>query len=422
MKNIPGRLTTVNNFLIHLQQRLCQVVTAELQSQLDEDVTACLHRAYHQRRQSISRRTQARCQRCGTSGAHAFSRNGHRPRQLLTSYGVVRFWLPRVVCACGGSVSVPFSVLQPYQRWWDDMTHQVQRWAQWGVSLRQMQTAMGDTLHTQIGLRKLNTLTHQTTRSVVQELTSVSPVVMLDAIWITLLADTGSTRKDRSQRERPVKAGKKVCVLVALGLYPQSGRWGILGWDIADSESREAWETLLLTLEQRGVYRQRGLELLIHDGGSGLIAALNRMYPHVPHQRCLFHKLRNLRASIHIPAGMPHAQARELRRELLQQLQPIFQAVDTATAVRLRDTFCEQYATTQPNLVATLQRDWDESVAFFRVLKRYPNWPRSALRTTSLLERVNRMLRRLFTAANAYHSPAGLLADVDRVLRPLQLI
>lgn len=422
MKNIAGRLTTVNDFLSNLQQRLRQIVSEELQSQLDGEVTTWLHRAYHQRRGPMQRQTQARCQRCGTCSARAFSRNGHRPRQLLTSYGVVCFWLPRVVCACGGSVSIPFSVLRPYQRWWDDVTQQVQRWAQWGVSLRQMQATMGDTLHTQVGLRKLNTLTRQTVRSVVQELTSVPPVVMLDAIWITLLEDTSSTRKDRLQRERPVKAGKKVCVLVALGLYPQSGRWGILGWDIADGESQDAWEMLLVNLEQRGVYRQRGLELLIHDGGSGLIAALNQVYPHIPHQRCLFHKLRNLRASIHVPAGMPHAQVRAFKHELLQQVQPIFRAEELATAVRLRDAFCQQHATTQPGLVATLQRDWDESVAFFRVLKRYPNWPRSALRTTSLLERVNRMLRRLFRAANAYHSPTGLFADVARVLHPFQLI
>lgn len=422
MMNIPGHLTTVNDFLANLQERLCQIVTRELQSRLDDDVTQWLHRAPYQPRQHVGRKTQARCQRCGQCAARAFSRNGHRPRQLLTSYGVVQFRLPRVVCECGGSVRVPFSVLQPYQRWWDDLVGQVQRWAQWGVSLRQMQASIGDTLHTPVGLRKLNTLVQQTTRHRVQDLTSVPPVVMLDAIWITLLQETGATRKDRLQRDRPVKTGKKVCVLVALGLYPQSGRWGILGWDIAQSESQDAWERLLLELEQRGVYRQRGLELLIHDGGSGLIAALDLIYPNIPHQRCLFHKPRNLHASIHVPASLSGKQARAFKRDLLHEVQPIFHADNLASAMRRRDAFCERHIDTQPDLVATLMRDWEDSVAFFRVLVRYPKWPRSALRTTSLLERVNRMLRRLFRAASAYHSPTGLSADVHRVLLPMQLI
>lgn len=46
---------------------------------------------------------------------------------------------------------------------------------------------------------------------------------------------------------------------------------------------------------------------------------------------------------------------------------------------------------------------------------------RRFLRTTSLLERVNRMLRRLFRAAGAFHSAAGLLAAVAKVLNRLCL-
>jgi hypothetical protein len=55
------------------------------------------------------------------------------------------------------------------------------------------------------------------------------------------------------------------------------------------------------------------------------------------------------------------------------------------------------------------------------MLARFPNCTRSALRTTSLLERVNRILRRLFRAAEAYHSVSGLLATVTRVLNPMRL-
>jgi hypothetical protein len=55
-------------------------------------------------------------------------------------------------------------------------------------------------------------------------------------------------------------------------------------------------------------------------------------------------------------------------------------------------------------------------------LTRFPHWPRTALRTTSLLERINRRLRRLLRAASAFHSRSGLLSAVARSLIPLRLI
>jgi len=410
------------SFFANVQEILRQVVQHQIEAQLEAEVEAYLHRRSHARRSGVHRRTQAKCRRCGSREAHAFSRNGHRQRELVTSLGVVKFWLPRVVCACGGSVHIPFSILQPYQRLWADVLAQIERWAQWGVSLRQMQAAIGDELSIQVGLRKLNEVVHQVVKPTDIELTSVPPIVMLDAIWVTLLEDTPERKKDTLKRQRTVKERQKVCILVALGLYPQTQHWGILGWGLAASESQEAWEQLLLPLEARGVYRQRGVELFIHDGGKGLVASLDLMYPNIPHQRCLFHKLRNLWQAIQTPDGLSREQRRDFKRELLQLVTPILYADSLQEAQQLRDRICAQWQDTQTAFVDTLKRDWHETIAFFRVLARYPDWPRTSLRTTSLLERINRILRRLFRSAGAYHSRAGLLATVARVLGPMLLI
>lgn len=238
---------------------------------------------------------------------------------------------------------------------------------------------------------------------------------------MTLLETTPEHQKDSLQRQRVVKKRKKVCILVALGLYPQSQRWGILGWQLAHNESQQAWEELLLPLENRGLYQQRGVELFIHDGGKGLIAALNWLYPHVPHQRCIFHKLRNLWHAIQVPTGCTRRDATDFKKDLLQHVNPIFYAKTVHEAERLRDEVISQWQPTQSKFVDTLQRDWHETIAFFQVLSRFPTWQRTALRTTSLLERVNRMMRRLFRAAGAFHSLAGLLASVTRILAPFWL-
>lgn len=218
-----------------------------------------------------------------------------------------------------GQRADPFSILSPYQRLWEDLIEQVGRWANLGLSLRQMQAEIAEQQHTQVGLQVLNELVQTLRPAAEAPLSSVAPVVLLDAIWLTLFEDQGSCQADKLGRQRLTKQRDKVCVLVALGLYPQSGRWGILGYSVADDESQAAWEQLLTKLETRGVYRERGVELFIHDGGSGLTAALKLVYPHLPHQRCLFHKLRNRYHAIRLPVVLPRAEARTLKRELLDQ-------------------------------------------------------------------------------------------------------
>lgn len=410
------------SFFKDLHHALTIQVSKMIEDRLEEDVNTWLYRGHYQRRQHVKRRSQASCQKCGSQEARHFMRNGYRERQMVTQFGVIDFRLPRVRCVCGGSVQIPFSIMKPYQQIWDDVVSQVQRWADLGLSLRQMQTEIGEQFNTQVGLATLNQIVHDVDQPTDIELSSVPPVVMLDAIWLTLLTPTGKTQMDNLKRQRPVKTKQKVCVLVALGLYPQTGRWGILGWHIAQDESKEAWQDLLVSLETRGLYRERGLELFIHDGGKGLRAALDYLYPHIPHQRCAFHKLRNLWHSIQVPDGLTKQERLDYKVQLLQPIQAIFYAEDETEARQLRDAFVQSFEHQQPDFVAILQRDWHETVAFFKILDHFPDWQRTALRTTSLLERVNRMLRRLFRPKGAFHSLDGLLATVVRVLNPKRLI
>ena len=423
MVSIDQDGTGFKSFLAGVRQSISEWVEQRIEAHLEAEVEAWLHRRPYARRAGVGQhQRQSRCCRCGTRQVRCFWRNGHRSRQIVTTFGVLTIWLPRIRCECGGSVPLPSSILRPYQRLWDDVLGQIGRWAMLGLSLRQMQTEIGEQLHTQVGLRKLNETVQAIRQPVELPLSSVPPVILLDAIWVTLLeADAGSSQ-DRLGRQRTPKHREKVCLLVALGLYPQSGRWGVLAWTLAENESQAAWERLLAPLEMRGVYRERGLELFIHDGGTGLMAALRLMYPHIPHQRCLFHKLRNVWHAIRPSTTLTRDEAQTFKRTLLQQAQAVFLASTADEAAQRRDAFCALWRTEQPEAVATLCRDWNESIAFFRVLSRFPAWQRHYLRTTSLLERVNRLLRRLFRAASAFHSVAGLLATAARVLLPLRLI
>lgn len=393
-----------------------------LQARLEAETGDLLGRGSHQRRTGCGKRQgRAECQRCGSHRQGDFVRNGHRPRTVNTTVGQLTVWYPRVVCRCGGSVRLPFSLLQRYQRFFGDVDAQIAQYAEWGLSLRQMQSALSEMLSSSIGLQRLNACVQAVRQPVALPLTRVAPILLLDAIWLTVLRPTGETRRDRRGRLRPVKRKVKVALLVALGVWP-SGAWQVLEWALAQGETSQDWEALLVRLESRGVYRERGLNLIIHDGNAALMAVLQRIYPHIPHQRCLFHKLRNLWQAIVVPENLPKTETKAFKASLMKPLHALLNAPFEIDALRLRDDFCRQWATTQPKLVATLLRDWHETVAFFRLRLRFPDWPLVRLRTTSLLERVNRMLRRLFRAAAAFHSDTGALAAAARILLPFRAV
>lgn len=299
------------------------------------------------------------------------------------------------------------------------MTAQVQHWHDLGLSLRQIQQELAQTLHTSLGLRTLNERLQQVKTAVEGALRAVPPVVMLDALWVTVLVPTGQTQPDGCGRQRAVKRKRKVAVLVALGVWPQTGAWKVLDWSLAPAEDQTSWEALLVRLETRGVYAERGLHLLIHDGGAGLEAALRLVFPLVRRQRCIFHKLRNIWRAVALPDALPRPAARRVRRQIIRQAAAIYRAPDEPTARARLHAFWERWQVDQPQVVATIQREVEATLQFFALLRRFPHWRATALRTTSLLERLNRRLRRLFRVASAFHSHQGLAVATARVLMPL---
>jgi transposase-like protein len=58
-------------------------------------------------------------------------------------------------------------------------------------------------------------------------------------------------------------------------------------------ESHAGWEGLPEDLHRRGLV-ERNLKLIITNGYERLAAVMQTVYPRVPHQRCLVHKIRNI--------------------------------------------------------------------------------------------------------------------------------
>ena len=398
------------------QATVQQQMTDFLNAQLDGAVEHLLGRGRHVRRAHVPAHweQQGCCCNCQTHRCARFSRNGYRLRHLHCLDYTLELRLPRVVCQCGGSVGLDFSgLLRPYQRLSDEVDDQIQRWAKMGHSLRAMQAELQHCHLGPLGLRTLCARLHQ-----LQDLTpgpdeiGTPPVVQVDAIWFTQLCGTGQQRRDAKGRLRPVKTRRKRCLLIAMGVWPDSDRSVILAWHLADSEDTQAWLTFLTHLEEHGVRGEQGLQLLIHDGGEGLCAALQIVHFDAAAQRCLFHKLRNIATALQLPDGLPRAERTRRRRAMLKDFQAIWAAKEYATMLRRYLQVVRQYRATQPDAVATLRRDFRATITYYHIQQRHPTWHRRHLRTTSRLERFNRTLRRHIRTAGAYHSDDGILAVI----------
>jgi len=85
-------------------------------------------------------------------------------------------------------------------------------------------------------------------------------------------------------------------VLVALGITAE-GKKEVIDFSIVPGETQSSWEGFLCDLYRRGLTGE-GLELIVTDGGKGLLAALPLVYPEIRIQRCWAHKTRNVLNSV----------------------------------------------------------------------------------------------------------------------------
>lgn len=141
---------------------------------------------------------------------------------------------------------------------------------------------------------------------------------------------------------------------------------------------------------------------MIRDGCGKLGEALAFVYgSSVIEQRCIFHKLRNVadkcQEDLKGDANKP------TRKQVLEQASAIYQA-ESATQARARlAIFAEEWQARTPKTVATLQRDFEQTIAYYQL----EGVARELVRTTSLLERTNREVRRKFRQVCGFGSPTG---------------
>lgn len=309
--------------------------------------------------------------------------NGFKPKTLNTRVGELALQIPQV----RGEVEFYPSSLERGVRSERALKCAIAEMYVQGVSTRKVTAVMSELC----GLEVSSTQVSRAARLLDEELArwrnrplGEAPYVFVDA---------------RYEKIRHGGSVVSCAVLMAFGV-DESGHRSVLGVSVSLSEAEVHWRDFFAHLQERGL---SGVRLLISDDHAGMKAAREARFPGVPWQRCQFHLQQN--AGHYVPRL-------EMRREVAADLRAIFESTDRLDAERRLRQTVDKYAHRAPKLSAWMEANVADSFTVFA----FPPTHRRRLRTSNLMERVSKELKRRTRVATLFPNQASLLRLASAVL------
>lgn len=312
--------------------------------------------------------------------------NGFKPKSVATRVGEIDVAIPQVRDVADGAAFYPSSLERGTR------------------SERALKLAIAEMYVSGVSTRKVAAVTKELCGFEVSSASVSRASLLLDgelAKWRSrplgcfpfLLLDA------RYEKVRHGGAVISCAVLVAVGVN-ESGHRAILGVSVNLSEAEVHWRTFLESLQNRGLH---GVRHITSDDHAGIKAALNARLPGTPWQRCQFHLQQN--AGHYVPKVA-------MREEVARDIRAAFDAPDRAEADRRVRLAVDKYRESAPDLSKWIETSIPEGLTVFIL----PPGHRRKLRTSNLLECLNKEIRRRTRVATLFPNEASLLRLVSAVL------
>lgn len=309
--------------------------------------------------------------------------NGYKPKTVSTRLGELTLAVPQV----RGEVEFYPSALERGVRSERALKVAIAEMYVQGVSTRKVTAVMQQLC----GLEVTSTQVSRATALLDEELNRWRERPLGEVPYVYLDA--------RYEKIRHGGAVVSCAVLMAFGI-DHTGHRTVLGVSVSLSEAEVHWRDFFAQLQARGL---RGVRLLISDDHAGLKSAREARFPGVAWQRCQFHLQQN--AAHYVPRL-------EMRRQVAADLRAIFDSPDRAEAERRLRSTVEIYAASAPKLSTWMESNLPDSFTTFA----FPPHHRRRLRTSNLMERISRELKRRTQVATLFPNEASLLRLVSAVL------
>lgn len=309
-------------------------------------------------------------------------RNGYRVRRLDTRVGTLHLEIPKLR---KGSYLPSF--LEPYQRSEQALFSVIQESYVNGVSTRKVGEiirALGvEGISKSEVSRICQALDAEVEAFRQRPLEKAFPYLWLDAKHL-----------------RVREAGRVIsgAVVVAYGLN-EDGYREVLGVATGARECEELWVEFLRDLVNRGL---RGVQLVISDAHLGLKSATAKVLTGASWQRCTVHFMRNVMGKVSKQAqGMVTATVRT-----------IFSQPDKVSAAEQLRKIADMLAKKHPQVSAMLEEAQEEILAYMD----FPQDHWKKIRSTNLLERLNREIARRADVVGIFPNQGAVLRLVGMVL------
>ena len=309
--------------------------------------------------------------------------NGYKPRTLKTRLGKLELRVPQV----RGDVEFHPSALEHGQRSERALKLALAEMYVQGVSTRRVTDVLKKMCGTSVSsseVSRASALLDEELEKWRRRPLGQVPYLILDA------------RYEKVRRDGAVVS---CAVLIAAGVDGE-GRRSILGVSVSMSEAEPHWREFLQRLKDRGMH---GVEMVVSDEHQGLKAALRATFPGVPWQRCQVHLQKN--AAAYVPKA-------HMKSEVARTIREIFNAPDREEAERLLEKAVHRYEKCASKLAAWMAENLPEGFTVFSL----PPALRRRLRTTNMLERLNKEIRRRTRVAGLFPNEQSLLRLVSAVL------
>ena len=308
--------------------------------------------------------------------------NGFKPKTLDTRLGAITFQVPQT-----RNVEFYPSALEKGVRSERALKLAIAEMYVQGVSTRKVT----EVLQQLCGLDVSSTQVSRATQLLDEELTAWRQRPIGEIPYLVLDA--------RYEKVRHGGSVVSCAVLIAVGITPEGHR-SLLGVSVSLSEAEVHWREFLGSLQERGLH---GVRLIVCDDHTGLKAARQARFAGVLWQRCQFHLQQN--AGHYVPRI-------EMRSDVAADLRAIFDAPDRPEADRRLEMTIRKYEKSAPKLATWLSANVPEGLTVFAL----PAAHRRRLRTSNLLERLNKEIKRRTRVATLFPNEAALLRLVSAVL------
>lgn len=303
-------------------------------------------------------------------------RNGTRERSLTTRIGTLTLEVPR-------HRNEPFHtmVFENYQRSEASLIATMVQMVVAGVSTRKVSRVVEELCGREFSKSTVSELCKRLDVDInafrSQSLAGFdAPFVMLDATYF-------------KARENHRIVSKAFMVAKAI---KSDGTREVIGFNVYDTEDNYSWNNFLESLKDRGL---DSVQMFISDSHKSIRRAIARVYPNAAWQRCQVHFLRNILDEI--PPKFKDGICTELRR--------MFTAKTVEEARRIKNEIVAEYESVAEKAMSILENGFEDSMTVMCL----PEYMRIVLRSTNVLERLNRELKRRSDVIMVFPNTASVL-------------